>query len=81
MLLWRPLFRFPEKAAHPPNQAEAEALGPGVTTVYGDAEDLALGVELPSGEVIGIDDPELLRTLGERSQRPGLLTLLRSIVP
>ena len=73
-----PRFRFPDKAARPPNQAEAEALGPGVTTVYGDAQDLALDVELPSGEVLAIDDPALLRTLGERSQRPGRLTLLRS---
>ena len=78
LLLWRPFFRFPEKAACPPNQAEAEALPPGVTTIYGDAQELALGVELPSGEIMGIDDPELLRTLGQRSQRPDLLTLLRS---
>ena len=78
MLLCRPRFRFPERAARPPNQAEAEALGPGLTTIYGDAQDLALDVELPSGEVLGIDDPALLRTLGERSQRPDRLTLLRS---
>ena len=78
LLLCRPRFRFPDKAARPPNQAEAEALAPGVTTIYGDAQDLALDVELPSGEVLGIDDPALLRTLGERSQRPDRLTLLRS---
>ena len=78
LLLCRPRFRFPDRAARPPNQAEAEALGPGLTTIYGDAQDLALDVELPSGEVLGIDDPALLRTLGESSQRPDRLTLLRS---
>ena len=78
LLLCRPRFRFPDKAARPPNQAEAEALAPGLTTIYGDAQDLVLDVELPSGEVLGIDDPALLRMLGERSQRPDRLTLLRS---
>ena len=78
LLLWRPRFRFPDRAAGPPNQAEAEALPPGVTTIYGDAEDLALDVELPTGEVVAIDDPGLLRMVGERSQRQGRLSLLRS---
>lgn len=78
MILYRPRFRSPDKAARPPNQAEAEALAPGLTTVYGDAEDLTLDVELPSGEVLGIDDPALLKLLGEKSQRLDRLTVLRS---
>ena len=80
LLLCVPRFRHPERAARPPNQAEAEAEAPGLglTPVFGDAADLALDVELGSGEVLSIDDPALMRILGERSQRPDRLTLLRS---
>jgi uncharacterized protein len=78
LLLCRPRFRDPRRAAHPPNQAEAEALAPGLTPLPGSADDLALDVELPSGDVLAIDDPELLRLIGKRSQRRDRLTLLRS---
>jgi uncharacterized protein YcbX len=78
LLLWQPRFRYPDRSTRPPNQAEAEALAPGLTPLYGDTDDLALDVELPSGEVLAIDDPELLKVLEERCQRPDRLTLVRS---
>jgi hypothetical protein len=78
MLLYRPLFRDPEKAAKPANLAEAEELSPILNPVAADLSDLALDVETPSGEVLAIDDPALLRQLTERAGDGHFLTLLRS---
>jgi uncharacterized protein YcbX len=77
MLLYRPLFRDPEKAAKPANLAEAEELSP-ILNPAADLSDLALDVETPSGEVLAIDDPALLRQLTERAGDGHFLTLLRS---
>jgi hypothetical protein len=63
MLLYRPRFRHPEKAARPVNLAEAESLGSGVTPLHADSAELAVDVEAPSGERFAIDDPALARTL------------------
>ena len=78
MLLYRPRFRHPDKAARPPNQAEAEALAPGLNPLLADPADLAVEVETPSGEVLQIEDPTLLRMLAERMGDGHTLTLLRS---
>jgi uncharacterized protein len=78
MLLYRPRFRYPEKAAKPSNLAEAEELSPILNPVAADPADLALDVETPSGEVLAIDDPALLRQLAERAGDGHSLTLLRS---
>jgi uncharacterized protein YcbX len=78
MLLYRPRFRHPEKAAGPPNLAEAEALAPGLNPLFADAADLAVEVETPSGEVLQVDDPTLVRMLAERMGDGHTLTLLRS---
>ena len=75
MLLYRPRFRHPDKAARPPNQAEA---APGLNTVFVDPADLAVEVETPSGEVLDADDPALIRMLAERMRDGHSLTLLRS---
>jgi uncharacterized protein len=64
-LLYRPRFRHPERAALPPNLAEAEALSPILNHIGADPADLALDVETPSGEVLAIDDPVLLRQLAK----------------
>jgi uncharacterized protein YcbX len=78
MLLYRPRFRHPDKAASPPNLAEAEAMAPGLNPVFADPTDLVVEVEIPSGEVVRVDDPALIRMLGERLGDGHVLTLLRS---
>ena len=77
MVLYRARFRHPEKAEKPPNLAEAEKIEPGLTPVYADPTDLTVDVETPSGEVLSIDDPMLIRKL-EQGSGDGRLTLLRS---
>lgn len=78
MVLYRPCFRYPEKAAKPANIAEAEELSPILNPVGADPADLALDVETPSGEVLPIDDPALLQQLAEWAGGGHSLTLLRS---
>jgi len=76
MVLYRPRFRHPDRAAKPPNLAEAESIGPGLNPVYADPADLAVDVETPSGEALSVDEPALIRELSEGVG--GALTLLRS---
>src|SRR5918911_1387522 len=45
MLLYRPQFRHPDKAAKPPNLAEAMTLSPLLNPLTADPADLALDVE------------------------------------
>jgi uncharacterized protein len=78
MLLYRPRFRYPEKAANPPNLEETEALSPNLNPLPADPADLAVEVETPSGEVLGIDDPALTRMLASRIGEGHSLTLVRS---
>jgi Uncharacterized Fe-S protein len=78
MLQCRAAFRHKERLETPPNLADAEKLGPGVTPLYADPGDLMVDVATPDGEVLPIDDPRLIEKLGD-GQRTGLeLTLLRS---
>ncbi len=63
MLLYRPRFRYPEKAARPINFEEAERLSPLVNPVSAKAADLMLDVETPDGQIFAIDDPRLLAHL------------------
>ncbi len=78
MLLYRPFFRDPERAALPSNLAEAEALGPGVTPLYPSPDELAVEVETPSGELLGIDDPQLLHALSADKSPASALSIRRS---
>ena len=78
MLLYRPFFRDGERTVLPSNLAEAEALGPGVTPLYPSPDELAVDVETPSGEVLGIDDPRLLHALGDDKSPASALTIRRS---
>jgi uncharacterized protein YcbX len=78
LLQYCPRFRSPDKAARPINLADAEALGPGVTPLYADASDLMVDVETPSGDTLAIDDPNLVRRLGEGVAGAPDLALLRS---
>src|SRR5215472_8924897 len=69
MLLYRPRFRDPEKAARPVNLAEAKALSPLLSPLSADVADLAVEIETPTGQVLSIDDAELLRELGAARSR------------
>jgi uncharacterized protein len=78
MLRYRPRFRHPDKATQPLNLTEAESIGPGVTPLYAELMDLIVDVETPSGALLALDDPALIRLLGEGIQEKHTLTLLRS---
>jgi hypothetical protein len=78
MLVYQPKFRHPDRAACPPNLAEAEANEPGLTPVYADPADLAVNIQTPSGEVLAIDDPTLITNLAEGLDGTHTLSLLRS---
>jgi uncharacterized protein YcbX len=78
MLLCRPRFRHPERAANPPNLTEAMSIGPGITPANGDPGDLELDVVTPSGAVMPIDDPALLTLLAEGIGEKNRLSVVRS---
>jgi hypothetical protein len=77
MLLYRPRFRDPIVAAKPPNQAEAEQLGPGLTPLYPSAPELLVDVQTPIGEALDVGDPALVGLLA-RPVSKGALALVRS---
>jgi hypothetical protein len=78
MLLYRPQFRYPERTSKPSNWAEAESIMPGVNPANGDAEDMVLDVVTPSGEIISIDDPALIKLLGKGISEKNQLKLVQS---
>jgi uncharacterized protein YcbX len=78
MLLYRPQFRHPERASKPPNLTEAASIAPGVTPANGDAEDLVLDIVTPSGEIVSVDDPALIKLLGAGLGEKNQLQLVRS---
>lgn len=78
MLLYRPRFRHPSRAAAPPNLSEATAIAPGVTHANAEPGDMDLDVVTPGGEVVAVDDPGLLEMLGEGLRGEHSLALVRS---
>ncbi|MFL6336811.1 MAG: MOSC domain-containing protein [Pyrinomonadaceae bacterium] len=78
MLLYRPRFRYPERAAAPPNLAAASAIAPGVTPANAEPGDLSLDVLTPQGAVVPVDDPALIETLLEGLRGAHDLTLVHS---
>ena len=78
MLCYRPQFRYPERAAKPPNLTEAMSIAPGVTPANAEPNDLILDVVTPSGAVVAVDDPALIEMLGEGLRGENHLTLVRS---
>jgi uncharacterized protein YcbX len=78
MLQYCPQFRYPERASKPPNLIEAASIAPGVTPANGDAEDMVLDIVTPSGEIISVDDPSLLKLLGAGISEKNQLKLVRS---
>jgi len=65
MLRYQPQFRYPERAAMPPNLFEAMSIAPGVSPANGDADDLAVDVITPAGAVLPVEDPALLQMLAD----------------
>jgi uncharacterized protein len=78
MLLYQPRFRHPDRAAEPPNLADADGMAPGMTPVYASATDFMVDVEAPSGKVLAVDDPSLIEMLSEGLDRKHALSVLRS---
>ena len=78
MLLYRPQFRYPEQASKPPNVAEAASIAPGVNPANGDAEDMVLDTVTPSGEIVSVDNPVLIKLLGAGISEKNQLKLVRS---
>jgi uncharacterized protein YcbX len=76
MVLYRPRFRYPDRALMPPNCAEVQDIG--LNPVPAVASDLALDVETPSGAILAVDDPALVRELANGLDEQDELTLLRS---
>jgi uncharacterized protein len=78
MLRYGAAFRYGERMVIPPNLAEAQALGPGITPQYAESGDLMVEVHTSSGNVLTVDDPRLTDLLREGG-RDGLeLSLIRS---
>ncbi len=78
LLLYRPRWRYPAKAARPANQAEAEAMSEMINPITAGRAELMLDVEAPDGRTFAIDDPALLETLRSGLSAKPELTLLRS---
>ncbi len=78
LLRYRPRFRYPEKAARPINQVEAETLSPSINPVSATPAELMVDVETPDGRTFAIDDPALIDTLRAGLNDKHQLTLLRS---
>jgi uncharacterized protein YcbX len=78
MLLYSPQFRYPERSLKPPNLTEADSISPGVTPANGNAEDMVLDIVTPSGETICVDDPAIIKLLGEGISEKNQLKLVRS---
>ena len=76
MLLYQSFYRHPELAQTPPNLAESEQLMPGLASVYGTQDQLAVDVRTPSGAVLAIDDRTLVAEL--RGNVAGEISLIRS---
>jgi hypothetical protein len=78
MLRYRLQFRYPERAAKPPNLTEAMSIPPGVTPANAEPNDLTLDVVTPSGAVLAVDDPTLIEMLCEGLHGENHITLVRS---
>ena len=78
MLRYRAAYRDPARMAIPPNLADSEAIGSGLTALYADPGDWRVDVITPSGEVLPVEHPRLLDLLREGGKEDLVLSLLRS---
>ena len=78
MLQYSPQYRYPERASKPPNLIEAASIMPGVTPANSNPEDMILDIVTPAGKIVSVDDPELIRLLGEGLDEKTQLKLVHS---
>lgn len=78
MVTYRSRFRYPEKAARPPNVEEAQRLPPGANPIPAEPTDFLLDVEVPSGETFTIDGMDLIEKLKRGIDENHHLKLMRS---
>ncbi len=78
MLRFAARFRDSHRTLQPPNRADAEDLGPGLTPVYPQADELVVDVTLPSGETLVATDVALIERLAGKGADASDLTLIRS---
>ena len=76
LLQYRPLFRYPDKAARPVNLAEADKIGAGPLSA--DVSELMVDIVTPDGKTVAIDDPVLIEMLLSEIDKKHQLTLMRS---
>src|SRR5512132_2836574 len=61
LLLYRPRFRYSDKAARPVNLTEADNMGAGPLSA--DIAELMVDIETPEGKTLAVDDPALIDML------------------
>ncbi len=76
LLLYRPRFRHPDKAARPINLTEAEKMG--ANPISADFAELMVDVETPDGKTLAVDDPALIDMIRADIDQKHQLTLMRS---
>ena len=76
LLQYRPLFRYPDKAARPVNLTEADKMGAGPLSA--DVSELMIDIATPDGKTVAIDDPVLIEMLLSEIDKKHRLTLMRS---
>jgi uncharacterized protein len=81
MLLYRPIYRCPDRSRAPVNVLEAEAIPLGATPLPPDPAQMLLDIRTPVGKLLAIDDPALLELLRSGLRRGHELSLIRSDAP
>jgi MOSC domain-containing protein len=76
LLLYRPYFRYPDKAARPINLIEAESKD--ANPLSADLAELVVDVESADGQTLAIDDPALIEMLRADLDPKHQLTLMQS---
>ncbi len=76
LLLYRPRFRHPDKAARPINLTEAEKMG--ANPISADFAELMVDVETPDGKTLAVNDPVLIDMIRADIDQKHQLTLMRS---
>ncbi|HEY4270984.1 MAG TPA: MOSC domain-containing protein [Candidatus Udaeobacter sp.] len=76
LLQYRPIFRYPDKAAGPINLIEAVSRN--ANSLFAGLAELVVDVETPEGKMLPIDDPALLEMLRADIDQKHQVTLMQS---